>query len=481
MHPYSLNGLEGKIAVLEKQLTELKRARNSFQAICTLPSEILVQILQHLQHTGPVYDPDRPWRTYDPRWTRTMLVCHHLRQTAVGAAVLWTVLDYHNHSQTWREMTVSRSQEALLHIHGHRSSTLEYLQRAMTAHFRHVETTTVSLNRTAPSLRILKLAIYRPDLSTYTFTSQFLGGEASSLVSLVLKGCGIVLENAPLMPVLSDLEIGTIQTDCSLVPLFNLLRSAPSLKELIVAGVCLTDIHEPLDPREAIPIPEGSVILPLLRRLVIDDAPAEVAAIVRMLRPFTLDLVASVNIQTCDGSEADEDPEDAVELNINHAQVYEHWREGLVAHNRQLQVISSISFDVPYDPHAGVDLLFECKGALEASLSIKCKISTSDHCALLDHITVLRLPWHSDQFEDHTSYDSFDIYPLNYLPSLQVLVLIQYQPELRYEQAPLKAWIARRQPRLRAVQFTRCAPGTRAFMQELLAESLVEEAVWSDA
>lgn len=478
----ALNERDDEIASLEKRLSTLKRIRNAFQPICLLPTEILVQILQFVQHIGDVYDPDRPWRTYNPEWVRSMLTCHHIRRVAIASAILWTVLDFENLSVGSYDLAMTRSQNALLYIHTHSPDGLKHLERTASAHLRNFTTNDHSpVNYPAPSLRTLKLSLRGVENPSFGITSQLLGGGHVSLVSLVLQGYGITLKTTPFLPTLAYLKIESIRTSYDLLSFSGLLEHVPALRNLHISGLYLQDNHDSVDPRQVIPIPQISGALPMLKQLTLDDKLAEVSATIRILSQFAATCDANVRVTTLadsddDGLDADE-VEAAMMMNANHALIYENWLQSGPTRGKR-RITGSISYDVPYDPQFGVGMRFTCEGAPAATLSIRCIITTPT--PLLNNVTVLRLFWHGEQFQDSTYLNSFDTYPIWHLPNIEELMLIQFDLALIHQQAPLKAWIARQTPRLRSVQFMRCERETRPFMQELLAESLVGEVSWSD-
>jgi hypothetical protein len=238
--------------VLQRTLVSYKARHNEDPPVFQLHLEILVEIFGWLQHRqGTMRDDDRPWKTYDPEWTRVMAVCRLFRDIALGALSLWTTLDYEGSSDAWRQLCVARSGAAALAIHGHGPSAAKYLSRARTAHFRDIGESTYLLYEPAPSLRILKVVLFMNDEDqdeeqTLSISANLLGGHVRSLVSLILCGPRIHLHQAPFMPTLRFLEVDRVLLIDGMHSLGGIPNNTPDLEALSVFRLSFTGDLEPI-------------------------------------------------------------------------------------------------------------------------------------------------------------------------------------------------------------------------------------------
>jgi hypothetical protein len=325
--------LEHEISALEKKLVELKRRRNSYIRICRLPPEILVQVFGWFQHRRCIPNRAQPWKTYDHKWSRIMAVCKHFRDVALHAPTLWTVIDFETHSPQWRELCVARSGDAALVLHAHSTSQLDCFHRARSARVSAFGDIASVLNAPAPRLRILKVRAYleedeeEDEEFAFAFTVRFLGGQAANLVSLILRGCRISIYDAPPMPAVRRLELDIVTFHAGMDSLWLLLSATPAVEDLSVFGISLAEVDWRL-PRfeDVVPIPAISMTLPRLTHIMIDDLPAEVSAILRMIStPGSLHATVKSPL---DGVESDEDDScdrrpGAPKLNENHIIIFD--------------------------------------------------------------------------------------------------------------------------------------------------------------
>jgi hypothetical protein len=490
--PPTFPELEEKIASLERRLARLKRARNSHIAICRLPPEILVEIFTVAQHPAAdePYDADRPWLTYDPRWSRIMLVCYYFRKLAARTPALWTVLDEHQGSWEWQRLCLVRHGNIPLFIRGNSSGAMKLLAKAQAAEMSNAFKRAYLLHTHAPELRSLKLSLFetaldaeeyqQPRSARFAITDRFMGGGSTPLASLTLHGNGIELRDAPFMATLRCLRLDSMRTAYSLEPLVALFRNTPALEELYIIDICLTEHFGSVEATEVIPVPADHIVLSELKYLSIDDTPAEASALARMLIPYRAGIAVSLTVRSWleydeDEDTEDEDPFETTELNDNYLAAYEAWCMHARV-NGSTSVPGTISFNVPYHSHRGLQIRFESS---RSTLAMTCDVNMyTDARPLFNHITILRLVWNCEQLEDPQDA-SFSIDALFHLLHLRMLVLVNYDLTNPSEQATLKYWIEI-QPELECVHFIRCDSGTRPFMEELLAESLVGEALWSD-
>jgi hypothetical protein len=391
----------GSVAQPSAEITAVQRTsvssitrRNDGPLVFQLHPEIIVEIFGWLQHRqGTVRDDDRPWKTYDPEWTRVMAVCRLFRDIAVGALSLWTTLDYEKSSDAWRELCFTRSGAAALAIHGHGPSATKYLSRARTAHLRDVGEWAHRLCEPAPSLRILKVALFMVR-DPLLITTNMLGGHVRSLVSLTLCHRCIHLHQAPFMPTLRRLEVDGILLVDGMHTLGGLLNDTPALEQLVAYGLCVTATLEPIAPTETLSIPEAPVALPHLASLIAEDGTAELAALLRMLSwPQTLTVQLDVHpMHTFDASDVPNSPYDTHwgdSTTINHSFIFNTWLASVPTPKlSKMKGIASV--DVPHIPQHGSFFELTCD---TAKLCVHCDVEVSEAAAapICDYLHILHL------------------------------------------------------------------------------------------
>lgn len=486
--------LEEKIASLEKRLAKLKRARNSHIRICQLPAEVLVEILKSAQHTTDLYDEDRPWLTFDPSWSRIMLVCSYFRKIAARTPALWTVLDYEHGSSQWRRLCIKRSGNSPFFLRGAGCEAMNYLSKAQAADMHDFDNCAKKcasgLNDLAPQLRVLNVSLFEkptgffarnPTPAVFKITSLFMSGGQTPLVSLTLHGNGLSLCDPPLMPQLRFLYLDSIRTAYDMTPFVLLFGRTPVLEKLSIVDICITEQFGSVEPTEIVTIPEHDVTPSSLKFLIIDDTPAEASALARMLIPHQSGVAMRIIIKSWlqydeDEDTDEEDPFETTELNDNYLSTYEAWRTHARNHG-SAPISGSISYNVPYRAHYGINIRFESS---DSTLSMTCSVRMNTTTSpLFDDVTTLHLIWHCDQLSFQENETVFVIDALTHLSHLRTLVLVEYNLVTTVHKVALKCWIETL-PQLEHVQFVRCDSSTRPFMEELVAESLVRLVSWSD-
>jgi hypothetical protein len=113
---HTLKQIEHEIQILESHLLTLKRKRNSLMALCRVPSDILVHVLQavrmsfrpHMTKSDHYNERVRAFATDHEThdfccnfaWLRMTDICSHIREVAITAPELWTIIDVRAHEQS---------------------------------------------------------------------------------------------------------------------------------------------------------------------------------------------------------------------------------------------------------------------------------------------------------------------------------------------------------------------------------------------
>lgn len=106
--------IDAKIQSLEREITALRRERNTLLPSHTLPDELLLRIFATLRETAS--SSGTPGNAF--RWVQASThVCTHWRTLALSSHVLWAYIDFSNSSLV-REM-LRRSAHAPLHLFVH--------------------------------------------------------------------------------------------------------------------------------------------------------------------------------------------------------------------------------------------------------------------------------------------------------------------------------------------------------------------------
>jgi hypothetical protein len=460
--------------------------RNDGPLVFQLHPEIIVEIFGWLQHQqGTVRDDDRPWKTYDPEWTRVMAVCRVFRDIAIGALTLWTTLDYQKSSDAWRQLCLARSGAAALAIHGHGPSATKYLSRARTAHLREIGESAYRLLEPAPTLRILKLALFLDVWSkktTLSINTDLLGGHLHSLVSLNLCGARIHLHQPPSMPTLRHLEVNGVLLIDGMHSLGRLLNNTPALEHLLTFELFVTATLESIAPTETLSIPEPPVALPQLASLTTDDGAAVLAALLRMLsQPQTLTMQLDVHpMHDFDVSDVSDSPYTTHwgdSTTLNYSLIFNTWLAS-VPTPKLSKIKGTASADVPYIPQHGSFFELTCD---TAKLCVPCDVEVSEAAAapICDYLHILHLVCRPDAWRADAMAEVLNLPSIKRLEHLDTFVLSRYSTACPVEHSYLRSWLAEHGT-IQQVHFQECAPHTRAFMSALQSDGLVPKVSWSD-
>jgi hypothetical protein len=461
-----IKDIEARISSLEMQLVHLKRRRNGLLPICRLPSELLVDILRHLQNE-PGSEDKRERLKHDlinRKWSRIMLVCYHFRTLAVNTPSLWDTLDS-SHPLHWRYLCLLRAADAPLCVRLHDEDGGHLLERAWKAEIDGLEAVqAVDWNAPRPGLQHLAIRLFSQGLRV---TPEFLGAVPVALVHLELIGWEIALEAAPRMPCLRFLEMRQVDIPNGFESLFSLFRNVPMVEELRIARLYFGDSMFGPNPNTIIPIPEPGALLPCLKTLRIEEAPPEASGLVRMLHmPST---AFGVHVLA-------RNPSTHKNLNANHLAVYEAY----------LTFISSMpdaadfsKGSITEDPSVDLRTIHFGRTA-EGERNMHRRLSLSacffaENCApnvahpLLDYIHVMRVLKNVRDGRTTTS--------IHLLPHVHTLVLCKL---IHPDFWDARTWFKERKGRFQRVELRDCYNGSQEFAARLRQEQLVPDVVWYD-
>jgi hypothetical protein len=282
------------VRICTPQEIQANKEHNSRQALCLLPEEVIVRILRLAQtapdgHNRVKNEPTfYNWSAPQARWTTILLVCLRFWDVAVRTPELWSTIDC-EWPETKIEFLLRRAGNASLTIRASVDRNADVLQIVNT-HFSKAKgaflTQKVSeevkrssfedlLNARADKLQCLE---YTDGLKSFSVTSIFLGGTATSLGKLTLNHVTIL--DGVDFPVLRILQLSHPRTDLKLHGLLNFLSRANQLHTLIIARVKFF----PDDKSGYIKKPEQSKAhLPLLAVLRIEDGLKTTTALLDIL------------------------------------------------------------------------------------------------------------------------------------------------------------------------------------------------------
>jgi hypothetical protein len=477
--PSEFDEIDARICALESEIRELKRRRNSITPIFRLPSEILVTIIQHVQNESKAYED--VFSKFDHSWVRIMLVCQHLRTVAVQTPTLWTVIDHNSRSAEWRDVCHQRSATAPLQIQTSYKKHVVQWGRAVVAHIGRLPKVDVS-QITAPLLRVLRLSATNENHS-FCVTSILLNTTFNSLVYLHLGGLGVSLktDETVSLPCLRYLKLGSTRIDYNLDQLAHLLRHAQSLEHIIILRLCLAEGSQAVAADEVIPI-SSAVTLPRLRTLYIDDAPAEVWALLRLMSLPQVILCISVmrvsmNSQT----------QWTIQTNI-----VDHF---LNFYNQMLRTLEpptstvrygfepgdesglgTITFGVSDEARNSEEILSSTFGSFSTSFCT-IRIEPDGPHPALDRVCTLHI--HCKIFGQLSFVDLVRRHGVCFLEAIHTVVLEGLQANLTETNPSIQNWIKSRGGRIKCVKLIECHEGTERFAEELRLGGLVPDVAWS--
>jgi hypothetical protein len=449
-HLSTFQEIDGRITVLESELLALRRQRNSLTQIVRLPSEILVAIIEHIQHDEHGPNHRFPCQTYDKSWVRIMLVCKLFHTIALQTPTFWNILDHRNHSQRWINISASRSGGVPLYVRYRKGDQVdEQWTQVQSAELYERELVTAALGMPAPALRAL--SIYADnDNSTLIVSDHLLMNVSVRLTCLKLEGSAVILEGAPPMPCLRRLEIKSIRTDINFNALCQLLAQSPNIEVLLIRYLYLMPSLRAVDANQVMAVPER-ISLPQLQELFVEDTPAEVGAVLRIL-PAPIAALGALTTHLYNFSDVE------TALNDNHSSVYNSW----LAFSRTVSgpMEGSIRFDHgAYSPHPlTAAIIFGTVTSVEDFTrpanfcSIVCQVTDSD--PMLSGVTTLILRGDQERGVPHEDLDG--AYGIRFLPALHTLILENLSESDREHMKDIQEWVIGRQGLIKSVQFVGC-------------------------
>jgi hypothetical protein len=167
---------------------------------------------------------------------------------------------------------------------------------------------------------------------------------------------------------------------------------------------------------------------------------------------------------------------------LDHLFIFDQWMAAVPPHLRP-HIHGTASFGAPYRARSGAELSFPSGNTSRADfkLVVTCDIGTAvAPNRLLSGIECIRMYYHSDMFEEEESRNVFDSPPVQNLPNVVALGLIQYNAKTAEEQIFLRSWLSARQGRMQHVSFMGCHPCIHWLSHALEDEGLVPSTAWSD-
>jgi hypothetical protein len=431
---------------LQVELIELKRRKNSLTLFCRLPTELLVEVFKHIQHTHPSTNRSI-WDAHDPSWARIMLVCHHFRTIAIQTPALWTtVVHYKDNLMEWLELCYQRSAGAPLFMWTNTSYPIKQWHQAVSACLVGAETEDF-LDTSCPRLESLTI---RDACGVTICSSSF--PNSSSLTCLRLETEGVVLKQAPSLLHLRHLILDSIALDSSLVVLAEFLAQAASLELLVVRHMSFTDVTTPISDANIMPSPP-QIHLPQLRHLFVQDTPAETWALLRLLPVPYSSLAIRVTYISAYAHSG---------FSPNHAKIYEYWME----HSRKLPSRAQLSRGVVSISCRETALAFghyidseEWEDSPSSFCSIGCRLDSA--LPVFDQFRILRLVGTlrgEDSFQDLDGRQG-----VRFLRELDTLVL---HGLTNHELQEIKPWVILRAS-IKCIEAIGCSGNTQELTDEL--------------
>jgi hypothetical protein len=465
-----LKDIEEEIKAAEHQplLVLLKRRRNSFVPVCCLPSELLAHIFSLVQHrvghASKNADPDFAFDITASDWSRVMRVCAHFCAVAIQTPMLWNVQDFTCPASEWRDLCLSRAAEIPTCISINKLSDGNHLKHAWKAVVEDGAVHADVLNAAAPNLLILALRSYEGFLD-FEITPSFLGG-SPSITHLSLHGLHLVLSEAPDMPVLRRLVLRDMVADLDLEEMADFFERTPLLESLSLQFIYLGSAREVVDESMVIPVPRR-VSLPHLKIFLLEDAPAEASAFVRLLSMPSTTLGIKV-----------EEIDEEIQMNSNRNLIHEAYMSFAEALQDSAEFCAG-SITVREEDTAGTVTFGEAfpwdhsqLTSPAGFLTFSCYVR-SQH-PVFDRITTLRtclIPVSGNDLDT--------IWSSPFLPNLHTLTLQNLHDDDLEHRQEVKNWLGRRGNRIKRVEFNSCSQSFFPFFEEMKREQHASQVTWA--
>jgi hypothetical protein len=230
---------------------ETLEAHRDCAPIELLPSEILVQIFQWVQHRWTQSIVLDLHLNFNVAWVRVIRVCRRFRDVATHTPCLWTVIMTSKSPPEFIELCATRSQGLLLALNDEQEpgESLRLIHRAQLAQIvlpPRADGPASSDALNAPGIQLRSLEINHRDIERpFGITSALFGGTTHWLTDLTLWHVGIhLLSDAPFMPALRALSFNRITTDPELVYLSHFFTKTPALEHLTIDSLAVGYIGE---------------------------------------------------------------------------------------------------------------------------------------------------------------------------------------------------------------------------------------------
>jgi hypothetical protein len=494
----TLPALEARIRALETELAALRHRRNSLLRIGALPAEILAEIFGIVQHGGRSCDETRPWRTYERAWTHVMLVCRRFRDVTVHTPALWDFIDYRTCPGVWRDLCLARSKSLSLCVSytdrpDEEDVRAQWLPRARYIDVDGPDSTQHVMDSSVPllqTLRILPNSCEDHRAWDLVITSAFLGGTASSLVTLNLSF--LCLHSLPPIPSLRRLELFQAHIPDGLKALVAALAQVPGVDELSIVSLSFyaRPFQAPFEVRAArlqAEAAEAGVVPLRLRSLLVLDTLEQTALFLRLFALPTEALgisVLSPSYHAYPLTHLDTDER------THHAAIFAAWlRFAEAAQTREALrrgtlttsggTYASIQFGPPLVYNYAALPAFGPRSPSACHFSC----ASPDGHPALPHVRTLRVVKAGDARRDGPplSGDVDGRFRAALLPHLTRLVVEQYDRLADAEPAVLaavKEWIVGRAGKIAEVEFVGCHPQIQSLADELEEECVVSNVTW---
>jgi hypothetical protein len=462
-----LKDIEDKIEAMEQQLLLLKRHRNNLVPACRLPPELLARIFSFVQrcvaHASEVVDPDFAFDKIDSDWSLVMRVCAHFRAVAIQTPMLWDVQDFTCPASQWMDLCLSRAAGIPSCVFIKTLSDGHHLQHAWKAMVEGDAVHADVLNAAAPNLLILALRLYG-DFTEFKITPSFLGG-SPCITHLSLYGHQLVLREAPDMPVLRRLVLREVVADLDLEEMADFFERIPLLENLSLHFIYLGSAREVVNESTVIPV-RRRVSLPHLKTFLLEDAPAEASAFVRLLSMPSMKLGIKVT-----------ETDDEIRMSSNHDLIHEAYvsfAEALPDSAERCAgsitmrghgLLGAVEFGQTF-PWEHIQLVDPA-----CFLTFSCYVR-SQHPAF-DRITTFRT-----QFLPVFGNDMDTIWSSPFLPNLHTLVLEDLSNNDFGHRQEIKDWLGQRGNRIKHVEFDSCSALFLPFCEDLRREQVVSQVIW---